>query len=170
MIFLQNYNFQFVTTFCCIAPNWCQQWWWLTENQRKTYKPTIGVDFALKVINWDPNTLIRLQLWDIAGQEYVSLVINYDSWSSKSFTKRKFTGRDIWKGKIWNNDSSLLQASFQNESSDLFSKSIRDWLKFQPIENCLKTFHRDAVAAFIVFDISRHTTFEGKVLLSAHFR
>ena len=27
----------------------------------------IGVDFALKVINWDPDTLIRLQLWDIAG-------------------------------------------------------------------------------------------------------
>ena len=27
----------------------------------------IGVDFALKVINWDANTLIRLQLWDIAG-------------------------------------------------------------------------------------------------------
>ena len=35
----------------------------------QTYKPTIGVDFALKVINWDPETLIRLQLWDIAGQE-----------------------------------------------------------------------------------------------------
>ena len=34
----------------------------------QTYKPTIGVDFALKVINWDPETLIRLQLWDIAGQ------------------------------------------------------------------------------------------------------
>ena len=29
----------------------------------------IGVDFALKVINWDANTVIRLQLWDIAGQE-----------------------------------------------------------------------------------------------------
>lgn len=28
----------------------------------------IGVDFALKVINWDPDTLIRLQLWDIAGK------------------------------------------------------------------------------------------------------
>lgn len=27
----------------------------------------IGVDFALKVINWDPNTTVRLQLWDIAG-------------------------------------------------------------------------------------------------------
>eukprot|EP00727_Mastigamoeba_balamuthi_P005815 m51a1_g1853 putative rab gtpase (218) ;mRNA; r:600625-602018 len=33
------------------------------------YKSTIGVDFALKVINWDPKTEIRLQLWDIAGQE-----------------------------------------------------------------------------------------------------
>ena len=29
----------------------------------------IGVDFALKVINWDPKTIVRLQLWDIAGQE-----------------------------------------------------------------------------------------------------
>lgn len=28
----------------------------------------IGVDFALKVINWDADTLIRLQLWDIAGK------------------------------------------------------------------------------------------------------
>ncbi|RMZ94960.1 ras-related Rab-32-like, partial [Brachionus plicatilis] len=33
------------------------------------YRATIGVDFALKVINWDQNTLVRVQLWDIAGQE-----------------------------------------------------------------------------------------------------
>nr|CAI5850939.1 unnamed protein product [Callosobruchus analis] len=32
------------------------------------YRATIGVDFALKVLNWDDNTLIRLQLWDIAGK------------------------------------------------------------------------------------------------------
>lgn len=32
------------------------------------YRATIGVDFALKVINWDSKTLIRLQLWDIAGK------------------------------------------------------------------------------------------------------
>ncbi|XP_060791158.1 ras-related protein Rab-38 [Neoarius graeffei] len=33
------------------------------------YRATIGVDFALKVLNWDNHTVIRLQLWDIAGQE-----------------------------------------------------------------------------------------------------
>lgn len=32
------------------------------------YRATIGVDFALKVLNWDPATIIRLQLWDIAGK------------------------------------------------------------------------------------------------------
>ena len=28
----------------------------------------IGVDFALKVLNWDDNTTIRLQIYDIAGE------------------------------------------------------------------------------------------------------
>ncbi|XP_037543244.1 ras-related protein Rab-38 [Nematolebias whitei] len=33
------------------------------------YRTTIGVDFALKVLQWDRDTVVRLQLWDIAGQE-----------------------------------------------------------------------------------------------------
>jgi len=33
------------------------------------YKYTIGVDFALKRLEWNENHKILLQLWDIAGQE-----------------------------------------------------------------------------------------------------
>ncbi|KAG9069381.1 rab32, member RAS oncoprotein [Linnemannia hyalina] len=41
------------------------------------YKSTIGVDFALKVIQWSPDTVVRLQLWDIAGQERASMARVY---------------------------------------------------------------------------------------------
>ncbi|MDP2435921.1 MAG: ras-related protein Rab [archaeon] len=30
---------------------------------------SIGVDFSMKTIEWDSKTMVRLQLWDIAGQE-----------------------------------------------------------------------------------------------------
>ncbi|XP_046429927.1 ras-related protein Rab-32-like isoform X2 [Neodiprion pinetum] len=33
------------------------------------YKITIGADFAIKTLDWDPHTKINLQLWDIAGHE-----------------------------------------------------------------------------------------------------
>ncbi|XP_054168576.1 ras-related protein Rab-32-like isoform X2 [Oppia nitens] len=62
------------------------------------YRATIGVDFALKVINYDENTLIRLQLWDIAGQERFG--------------------------------------------------------------NMTRVYYKEAVGAFLVFDVSRPTTFE----------
>lgn len=38
----------------------------------QNYRATIGVDFALKVLNWDSRTLVRLQLWDIAGKPAAS--------------------------------------------------------------------------------------------------
>ncbi|KAM9005973.1 ras-related protein Rab-32 [Sarcophilus harrisii] len=62
------------------------------------YRATIGVDFALKVLNWDSKTLVRLQLWDIAGQERFG--------------------------------------------------------------NMTRVYYKEAVGAFVVFDISRESTFE----------
>jgi hypothetical protein len=37
----------------------------------------IGVDFALKVLQWDSHTTVRLQLWDIAGASYIIIIIDY---------------------------------------------------------------------------------------------
>ncbi|KAM5283922.1 ras-related protein Rab-32 [Hipposideros larvatus] len=62
------------------------------------YRATIGVDFALKVLNWDSGTLVRLQLWDIAGQERFG--------------------------------------------------------------NMTRVYYKEAVGAFVVFDLSRGSTFE----------
>ncbi|XP_043560726.1 ras-related protein Rab-38-like [Chiloscyllium plagiosum] len=62
------------------------------------YRATIGVDFALKVLHWEEDTIIRLQLWDIAGQERFG--------------------------------------------------------------NMTRVYYREAVGAFIVFDVSRASTFE----------
>jgi len=62
------------------------------------YKSTIGVDFALKVIHWDDKTEVRLQLWDIAGQERFG--------------------------------------------------------------NMTRVYYKEAVGAFVVFDVTRHSTFD----------
>nr|XP_055053450.1 ras-related protein Rab-38 [Misgurnus anguillicaudatus] len=67
------------------------------QNFSANYRATIGVDFALKVLNLEHET-VRLQLWDIAGQERFG--------------------------------------------------------------NMTRVYYREATGAFIVFDVSRPSTFE----------
>ena len=39
---------------------------------KANYRATVGVDFQLKIIKFNEDLEIRLQLWDIAGQERFS--------------------------------------------------------------------------------------------------
>nr|XP_058954151.1 ras-related protein Rab-7L1-like [Pocillopora verrucosa] len=73
----------------------------------REYKPTVGVDFALKVIKYSDDTTIRLQLWDIAGQERFSTmtrvyykgaaacVIMFDLTSQQTFNSTIKWKRDL---------------------------------------------------------------------------
>ena len=59
------------------------------------------MDFALKVINHDQNTIIRLQLWDIAGQVSLWKISDWIT-SPKSYKPGKKwplnnVARQVWK-------------------------------------------------------------------------
>nr|XP_003465670.1 ras-related protein Rab-32 [Cavia porcellus] len=68
------------------------------------YRATIGVDFALKALNWDSRTLVRLQLWDIAGKRSFNVLtwIYYaDSLASTvSKDSTSFDSSDKWKNDL----------------------------------------------------------------------
>lgn len=42
---------------------------YVQDTFRRDYKGTVGVDFALKIIQWTEQQTVKIQLWDIAGQE-----------------------------------------------------------------------------------------------------
>lgn len=85
------------------------------------YRATIGVDFALKVVHWDQNTVIRLQLWDIAGNV-------------------------VWCPLL----IIVLPCSLSFIGQERFG-------------NMTRVYYKEAVGAFIVFDVTRSSTFDSVI-------
>ena len=48
----------------------------------------IGVDFAMKILNWNENTIIRLQFWDIEGRK---ILLHIFMRSQKAYLRLKST-------------------------------------------------------------------------------
>ncbi|KAM9752122.1 ras-related protein Rab-7L1-like [Menidia menidia] len=72
-----------------------------------SYKMTVGVDFSVKLLHWSEREKVRLQLWDIAGQErFISMtriyyrgalgcVVMFDVTNSSSFLNCLHWKRDL---------------------------------------------------------------------------
>jgi len=70
------------------------------------YRATLGVDFALKIVEWSPNITLRLQLWDIAGQErFTNMTRVYYKEASAAFIVFDFNNISTYQNvKNWKND------------------------------------------------------------------
>ncbi|KAK7884077.1 hypothetical protein WMY93_027200 [Mugilogobius chulae] len=80
---------------------------YVTGQFSRSYKMTMGVDFSLKILQWSEREKVRLQLWDIAGQErFVSMtriyykgalgcVVIFDLTDSGSFLSCKLWKQDL---------------------------------------------------------------------------
>uniref|UniRef100_A0A8C7ZDL7 Ras-related protein Rab n=1 Tax=Oryzias sinensis TaxID=183150 RepID=A0A8C7ZDL7_9TELE len=80
---------------------------YISGNFNRTYKMTVGVDFAVKLLHWSDEEKVRLQLWDIAGQErFISMtriyykgavgcIVMFDISSSSSFLSCRLWKEDL---------------------------------------------------------------------------
>ncbi|KAG8002085.1 Ras-related protein Rab-38 [Nibea albiflora] len=107
------------------------------HNFSPNYRATIGVDFALKVLNWDQET-VRLQLWDIAAYQI-------------NFTVRNFYGQVHRQTRTPKTPPPILplsvSTSYLPQSQERFG-------------NMTRVYYREAMGAFIVFDVTRPASFE----------
>ncbi|CAJ1084381.1 ras-related protein Rab-7L1-like isoform X1 [Xyrichtys novacula] len=126
----------------------------------KTYKMTVGVDFSVKLLQWSDREKVRLQLWDIAGQErFISMtriyykgalgcVVMFDVTSSSSFLSCRHWKRDLDdKAMLPNghpipcillaNKCDLAQREVTTDSIDKFSKAngFLTWMEISVKEN-----------------------------------
>ncbi|KAM7411174.1 hypothetical protein PAMA_021248 [Pampus argenteus] len=125
-----------------------------------TYKMTVGVDFSMKVLHWSDKEKVRLQLWDIAGQErFISMtriyykgalgcVVMFDVTNSSSFLRCRHWKQDLDnKAMLPNGDSipcillankcDLSQRVVSADSIDKFSKAngFVTWMETSVKEN-----------------------------------
>ncbi|XP_069573496.1 ras-related protein Rab-7L1-like [Brachyistius frenatus] len=126
----------------------------------RSYKMTVGVDFSVKLLHWSDKEKVRLQLWDVAGQErFISMtriyyrgalgcVVMFDVTSSSSFLSCRHWKQDLDnKAMLLNGDSipcillankcDLSQRVVSSESIDKFSKAngFMAWMETSVKEN-----------------------------------
>lgn len=104
------------------------------------YRATIGVDFALKVLNWDHKTVVRLQLWDIAGTWTILLL--FCGWNDTPLHRLMLThsptqetlSRKVFSSRCRDDNSPLNQT--QRKYLDIYPKHVRSTPNFIELFLC----------------------------------
>lgn len=128
----------------------------------RAYRATIGVDFALKTLQYDDNILVRLQLWDIAGQERfgsmtrvyykdaVGAFLVYDVNQSRTFDAVLRWKNDL-DTKVSLSDGSNIPCLLLANKCDLLQKSdrneeqLQEFAKRNGFIGCLYTSPKDNI-------------------------
>ncbi|KAM6924369.1 ras-related protein Rab-7L1-like [Xenentodon cancila] len=125
-----------------------------------SYKMSVGVDFSVKVLHWSNEEKVRLQLWDIAGQErFISMsriyykgslgcVVMFDVTNSSSFLSCRHWKQDLDnKAMLPNGDSipcillankcDIPQRVVSSDSIEKFSRAngFSMWMEISVKEN-----------------------------------
>ncbi|XP_029361663.1 ras-related protein Rab-7L1 [Echeneis naucrates] len=126
----------------------------------KMYKMTVGVDFSVKLLQWTDKEKVRLQLWDVAGQErFISMtriyykgalgcVMMFDVGSLSSFLSCRLWKQDLDNKAMLPNGASipcillankadLAERAVSSENIDSFSRAngFVTWMETSVKEN-----------------------------------
>ncbi|KAG8245177.1 multi-organism toxin transport [Homalodisca vitripennis] len=115
---------------------------YVQNTYRKDYKGTVGVDFALKILKLGEGQTVKLQLWDIAGQERFTwmtrvyykdahgCVIMFDLTNKNSFVNTLKWKRDV-DSKCTLPDGSLIPCMLLANKCDLQAQRQVDQMEIE---------------------------------------
>jgi len=122
------------------------------------YKATIGVDFCLKEIRWNKNTIVSVQLWDIAGQEmFANLTRMYYKEAKGAFVvfdvfrEKTFEAVLKWKADIDSKvklpNGNVIPVALLANKCDLTDKSVNlsEFCKQYGFEKCFLTSAKEDI-------------------------
>ncbi|KAL6876406.1 hypothetical protein ACP4OV_012978 [Aristida adscensionis] len=112
-------------------------------------KSTIGVEFATRSLQVD-GKVVKAQIWDTAGQERFCVV-----WTSNGMLRQvQELGCAFWE---FRNLDDTVGASLRTAGAFYSRNIIDDWSEYRAITSA---YYRGAVGALLVYDVTRHSTFE----------
>ncbi|MBA0632669.1 hypothetical protein Godav_001365 [Gossypium davidsonii] len=118
-------------------------------------KSTIGVEFATRSIRVD-DKVVKAQIWDTAGQESEGIsILPVSVLMNDLSSKTRKASLHTFRGHVFYSVLTVYDAGGWEKSC-----LISCFLLFQRYRAITSAYYRGAVGALLVYDVTRHVTFE----------